>query len=954
MPNYPLIASVSLLSVTALASVFSQGAQKPDESRFTAVDVVPAGVLDEPMVFEVLRDGTVYIAERKGRLMMYDPTTKATTKVDSIAVNLVYTNAAGQGGRAEEGFVGFTLDPNFTQNHWAYFIYAHPTTAKHVLSRMELHGDSLARQTEKVLLEWDVQREVCCHTGGGMTWDRAGNLYITVGNNTGNVQGSQTDQRPGRRNWDDQRASANTNDLVGKILRIRPQPDGTYTIPAGNLFPPGTPNTRPEIYTMGHRNVWRVSVDSRTGYVYWGEVGPDAAADAPNTVAGEDELNQARGPGFFGWPYFVGNNRAYPITDYTTCTGVGNQATGCRILPPKDPARPINDSRWNSGLRELPAAQPAFISYPYAPSERFPEVGTGGRSANGGPIYHRADFTNPARPWPAYYEGKWLASDLARGWIMSITMAPNGDYQSMERFLPSYKPIEPIDSKFGPEGDLYVLEYGSVWFAKSPDSKLVRIEYNAGNRAPEVQVTSNTRGGSVPFNVTLSAEGTRDPDNDQLTYQWRVAPAAGGQARTFNTANPSVSFDRAGVYNATLTVRDAAGATATRSLRIVAGNEQPNVAVNIPTGNRTFYFPDRPFNYAVQVTDREDAANVANDRVAFSIDYVPETFNVSAIRMADTATVNAASRFAVAQAIMSTTDCRVCHQLEARSVGPSFRDIATRYQGNAAATAQLVQSIRAGSVGKWGEVTMPAHPALSVTEARALSEYILGSTSTAYASRPLTGTFTPEIPEGDNGRGRVLVRAAYTDRGGQGLAAQTTEQLLVLRSPLINAGTADVVQNAETRYNRGNGLTSVIPRANGYVAFRQIDLTGIDALDLAATASAREGNVGGIVEARLGSPTGQLLGQATIAGSQQAAGPTATQIQQQGGAAPAAGAPAAAPAAGGGGGGGGGGGQNQAPPVRIDIPATTGIHDLYLVFRNPQARPNDPIVTLNTIRVVPQ
>ena len=65
------------------------------------------------------------------------------------------------------------------------------------------------------------------------------------------------------------------NDLRGKILRIHPEPDGTYTIPAGNLFPPGTPGTRPEIYTMGHRNPWRVSVDSRTGYVYWGEVGPD-------------------------------------------------------------------------------------------------------------------------------------------------------------------------------------------------------------------------------------------------------------------------------------------------------------------------------------------------------------------------------------------------------------------------------------------------------------------------------------------------------------------------------------------------------------------------------------------------------------------------------------------------------------------------------------------------------
>ena len=131
-----------------------------------------------------------------------------------------------------------------------------------------------------------------------MAWDAQGNLYLAVGNNTGNVmQYAQTDERPGRANWDDQRTSANTNDLRGKILRIKPQPDGTYTIPPGNLFPPGTPNTRPEIYAMGLRNPWRVSIDSKTGWVYWGDVGPDASQDTANGPRGYDEHNQARGPG---------------------------------------------------------------------------------------------------------------------------------------------------------------------------------------------------------------------------------------------------------------------------------------------------------------------------------------------------------------------------------------------------------------------------------------------------------------------------------------------------------------------------------------------------------------------------------------------------------------------------------------------------------------------------------
>ena len=146
--------------------------------------------------------------------------------------------------------------------------------------------------------------------------DREGNLYLTVGNNTGNGLLAQTDERAGKQNFDDQRAASNTNDLRGKILRIHPEADGTYTIPNGNLFPPGTPKTRPEIYTMGHRNVWRVSVDSKTGWIYWGEIGPDQDQDTETGPRGYDEQNQAKGPGFFGWPYFIADNLVIPKYDY--------------------------------------------------------------------------------------------------------------------------------------------------------------------------------------------------------------------------------------------------------------------------------------------------------------------------------------------------------------------------------------------------------------------------------------------------------------------------------------------------------------------------------------------------------------------------------------------------------------------------------------------------------------
>src|SRR6185503_2812039 len=187
----------------------------------------------------------------------------------------------------------------------------------------------------------------------------------------------------------------NENDLRGKILRIHPQPDGTYTIPAGNLFPPGTPSTRPEIYVMGCRNPFRMAVDERTGWLYWGEVGPDSGADsASRGPQGYDEWNQARAAGNFGWPYFVANNKAY--VDYDFATGTSGAAF--------NPSAPVNNSPNNTGPVNLPPAQPAWIWYPYANSVEFPEVNGSGRTAMGGPVYYYKTNAVAKTKLPAYFD----------------------------------------------------------------------------------------------------------------------------------------------------------------------------------------------------------------------------------------------------------------------------------------------------------------------------------------------------------------------------------------------------------------------------------------------------------------------------------------------------------------------------------------------------------------------
>src|SRR5205809_599134 len=557
--------------------------------------------LDEPIELAVLPDERVLFIERHGYVNLYTPSDGHTRRIATIPVSTKYADSS----QAEDGLLGLAADPNFAANGWVYMYYSPAgPDAKNVLARFTMTGDSLDLASRKVLLEIPTQRLQCCHTGGSIAFDKSGNLYLSTGDNSNPFASGYApiDERPGRMPWDAQKSSGNTNDLRGKIIRIHPESDGTYTIPAGNLFPPGTAKTRPEIYTMGHRNPYRISVDSHTGFLYWGDVGPDANVDSVGRgPRGYDEINQARSAGNYGWPYFVGNNQAYYKTTWVDSATViaGEQF---------DPAHPINRSPNNTGLNELPPARGAYIWYPYAASPDFPIVGSGGRAAAAGPVFHRDDFRGAPRPFPQYYDGKLFIYEFMRHWIMAVTMDTNGDLVSIERFMPTANFSAPIEMEFAPSGDLYLLEYGTAWFQANDDARLVRIEYNAGNRKPIVAAAVDRPAGALPLRVQLSSAGTMDLDEDSLRYVWTVSRRGGTVLQKLTEPNPSFTFTRPGTYTASLTVTDPQGAHSTTAVEIVAGNEPPVVDVDLVASNRSFFFPGVPVRYAVRVTDREDGS----------------------------------------------------------------------------------------------------------------------------------------------------------------------------------------------------------------------------------------------------------------------------------------------------------------------------------------------------------
>jgi glucose/arabinose dehydrogenase/plastocyanin len=288
---------------------------------------------ENPMEIAVDAGGNVFYVELAGKVKHYNATTKAVRTIATIPVH--------RGN--ENGLLGITLDPNFAVNHWLYLFYSAPSPEEQHISRFTVAADgTLDMSSEKVLLRFPHQRIICCHSSGSLTFGPDGNLYISTGDDTqhaesqgynpiddrlANEPGDNPDADHAR---DARRSAGNTNDLRGKILRIHPEPDGTYTIPAGNLFglagkyPAVEGKTRPEIYTMGHRNPFRIQVDSETGWLYNGEVGPDAGGENANRgPRGYDELNQIRGAGNMGWPYCIADNKAYSNWDFGTQTQSG-------------------------------------------------------------------------------------------------------------------------------------------------------------------------------------------------------------------------------------------------------------------------------------------------------------------------------------------------------------------------------------------------------------------------------------------------------------------------------------------------------------------------------------------------------------------------------------------------------------------------------------------------------
>jgi cytochrome c len=428
-----------------------------------------------PMEMSIAGDGRVFIAERTGKVRLWDEAKGGLVTVLALEVDYAGKPEGGKGLDKECGLMGIALDPEFEGNGWVYLYYAAPGGESrrhdHCLSRFtfDANAGALDADSEKVLLRVDASREGRIHEAGSLAFGPEGLLYLSVGDN-----------QIKKEYLFSCKTSSDSSDLRGKILRIRPTPEGGYTIPEGNLFEPGTPKTRPEIFVMGLRNPFRINVDQKTGWLLWGENGPPDRYSAERAIEksliplGYDEFNLAKRAGYYGYPMIIGQQEGYPDIDHETGEVVGHF----------DPSKPVNTHPENEGLRELPPAQPPMVWYSGL-QEEFPELGLGGESAIGGPVYHWSEEYPQELCLPKAFDNCYFIGEYARSWVKAVRMDEEGGFEGIVDVLPRTLYGNVINLKLGPKGRLHVLYYtgtkGDQFKAgATPSGTLIRLENTGG------------------------------------------------------------------------------------------------------------------------------------------------------------------------------------------------------------------------------------------------------------------------------------------------------------------------------------------------------------------------------------------------------------------------------------------------------------------------------------------
>ncbi len=253
-------AGVVLLASLAAGAARVQGPSIIASEKETFRVVILIEGLERPWSLAFLPDGDLVITERPGRLRIVHE-----GKLDPHPVDGVPEVVACEQG----GLLDVTLHPQYAKNGWLYLSYV--AGGEGGIGTDVLRGRLRGHRLEDVQVIFRMQPKTgkSQNFGSRLLFDRAGYLYVTLGDRNERDHAQRLD------------------DHLGKIVRL--YDDGR--VPEDNPFR-GRPGARPEIFTYGHRNVQGIALHPRTGVVWAHEHGPQ----------GGDEVNVIGAGLNYGWP----------------------------------------------------------------------------------------------------------------------------------------------------------------------------------------------------------------------------------------------------------------------------------------------------------------------------------------------------------------------------------------------------------------------------------------------------------------------------------------------------------------------------------------------------------------------------------------------------------------------------------------------------------------------------
>jgi cytochrome c len=773
--------------------------------------------LNEPMEMDIFPDGRIIFIERGGGIKLFDPASGITKVIGNIEVFTMQ----------EEGLLGIAIDPDWKNNRWIYLYYTPEKDNDAIrLSRFIFNDNSLKLSSEKVILAVPTQKGPdYYHAAGSIEFDANGFLYLSTGDNS-SPRGNEyavIDERRGRIAFDAQKSSSNSMDLRGKILRIKPLPDGSYLCPKGNLFvkqdivlPPvsqqknddpnflkkikGTINPealqnqepgvaglaatrqskasnssisvtdpvytsygRPEIFVMGVRNPFRISYDNKRQILFWGDIGPDAGMfDSLRGPEGYDEINAAHTAGYYGWPYFIGPNFAYRDFDFET------KKSGTYF----NPEQPVNNSPNNTGSPLLPSARPSLIWYSFKSSKEFPNVANGTRCAMAGPVYYCDQYPTTSR-LPDRYDKNLFIYDWMRNWIMAVTLDSVGNYIKMDPFAKNLRLNRPVDMLIDKKGSIWILEYGTEWYTSNKDACLSRIDFTKGD--------------------------------------------------------PSL-FDE---------------------------SVKPLVQWDFFKSNRSFYQPGSMIPYKLKFADAETEQFVS---LNIDIQYNETNQTVHEFKKAYLRNMKAQKKYLHGQVLIDKSDCKSCHALDRAVNGPSYLDISSRYFQTKKADSLLTRKIINGGSGTWGERAMIAHPQLSQKDVNEMVNWILSLSNHSKKIISSEGRYRFKIPDSSANKEGIFTFHSSIN--------EDANETIMFRSTLQQVERADSSSKSLRKYKRMiDGTASIISEMKNmdFFVLKEIDLHGIKSVEFALEASPQKKQTGGgVLELHLNEINGSLLGSIPI------------------------------------------------------------------------------------------